>query len=111
MSTSSILSDSDADMDSCSDSDTPYDLVFASSCSEPGSDCGEDESSDLESIDGFDGSDPDDSDSEPDAPDPDTGPVEALIQFLITLLMLRTLTARHFCSIMWYIWKAGGCRM
>ena len=57
MSTSSILSDSDADMDSRSDSGTPHGLVSDSDSdcsSEPGLDCSDDESSDIESIDGFD---------------------------------------------------------
>ena len=86
--------------------------------SDPDSDSSESSDSDSDSSEGSVDSNDSDTDSDEDENDSDTtsmsvdsdsegGASAAFIHFLITLLMLRTLTARHFCSIMWYAWKAG----
>ena len=53
----------------------------------------------------------DDSDSESayDADDDTDDPVQMLIDFLVNLLALRVLTAKHFCYVIYFIGRAYNC--
>jgi hypothetical protein len=48
-----------------------------------------------------------DGDSDSDHAAVESTPWDELLEFLLDLLLMRVLNARHFCLIMWFVWKAG----
>ena len=82
--------------------------VDSSSCGDGiGSDVGDDPPSDIEGFPDL----VDSSGSECDVEVEPVDPIDALIEFIKSLLICRTLVSKDFCMLMWFISKCPGMRV